>query len=1383
MTNPNDNQPQDLSRGIPKDNIIVGGGEMGALMRALDWPKTLMGSPEHWPQSLRTALSIMLDAYFPMYIAWGPDYIQFYNDGYRPILGSTKHPAALGLSSKETFAESWHIIGPMFDGVMEGKAIGSEEWMLPLDRHRYLEECFFNYSYSPIREEGGGVGGVLVVVTETTDRVLSERRLRTLRDLAFRTELNLTTKEIFYTAIETLQDNPADIPFAFLYLVGEVQFELAGNTDIAQNNRIAPSAIDFEDESGWPLRQVTTSGERLLIDDVEKRFGTFSSGLWPEPITKAIVLPVVMLGQEQAHAVLIVGISPRRAFDENYQNFLTLVVGQIATAVTKAHVFEEERKRTEALIELDRTKTEFFSNVSHEFRTPLTLMLNPLQELLSDDEGTLSAAQYQNVEIAQRNSLRLLKLVNTLLDFSSIQSNRIQAAFEPSDLAALTVDFASNFGSAFADVGLRLVVNCPPLPEMVYVDHDMWEKIVVNLLSNAFKFTFDGEIAISLRILAGHAELTVRDTGIGISPEALPHIFTRFYQVRGVRSRMVEGSGIGLALVYELVRFHGGNIVVTSTLDVGTTFTVTIPLGTAHLPQEQISPSLSTTQHASSYAQETLQLLSIAELASSSGVAEALAPNLDTGTFIPIPTAASDIRILVVDDNVDMRIYLRRLLERQYVVETVKDGLEALTFIHKNPPDLIITDVMMPNLDGFELLKQLRADYSTRGIPLILLSARAGQEARIEGVQAGADDYLTKPFAARELMASIESQLQLADLRLEVAQKERAAQIAIENIIEGITYPFYMLDRDWRFVYVNVHALEIWGEKRKNLIGKIIWDVFPPTNPNMLKLQTRLSQAISEQRSQSYENYSDTFTKGVKHWWEIDIYPSHTGTAVYFRDITERKDAEQLRQRLELVLENVNTGFLILDRNWRYIYANREAAAITNTANGTTREQLLQMTLEEAFPEIVGSYLHNQLKHSMDEQVFSVFEVYLEPYDIWLEYRLYPSSGDLAVFVTDITQRKKEEQDRTQLAATLETERQRLANIMATVPGVIWENQHIDELEEMKLVFISAYIETMLGYTVEEALAEPHFWLKIFHPDDAQQTFEAFYKVRQSRGSGVINFRALHKSGRVLDIQAIMITILKDDKPVGKRGVMMDVSERQRLMKAQTRYATMLRRSNEELQQFAYVASHDLQEPLRMVTSYLQILESRYSNSLDSDAHEFIGFAVDGAARMKALINDLLAYSRVDGAEKEFEEFDMQLALDKALVNTAIDIEDTGAIITADAMPSIKADRMQITQIFQNLISNAIKFQRGTNLPQVHIGVERKKDEWEFLVRDNGIGIAPQYRERIFVIFQRLNKKDEYPGTGIGLAICKKVVERHGGRMWVESTVGEGTTFYFTLPI
>lgn len=520
-----------------------------------------------------------------------------------------------------------------------------------------------------------------------------------------------------------------------------------------------------------------------------------------------------------------------------------------------------------------------------------------------------------------------------------------------------------------------------------------------------------------------------------------------------------------------------------------------------------------------------------------------------------------------------------------------------------------------------------------------------------------------------------------------------------------------------------------------------------------------------------------------EHYFTYSFSPIKEGREVYgVLMIATETTNQALSDRLETVLNNLDGAFTIFDHEMRYVYLNHQSSELARISTGLTRDEIIGKTVEEAYPELIGTRVYNELYNAQRQQVPIVFRIYRDVYKMWVEYRLYPGPDTLAVLMMDITQHIQEEKERLQLNTMLEEERQRLSNIIATVPGVIWENSHVDEREEMKLVFISAYVETMLGYTVEEALAEPHFWFRIFHPEDAQKTAEAFNKVRRSRGSGVINFRAIHKNGRVIDVQALMITILKDEKPIGKRGVMMDVSERQRLIEAQVRYATMLRRSNEELQQFAYVASHDLQEPLRMVTSYLQLIESRYASKLDSDAHEFIGFAVDGAARMKALINDLLAYSRVEGGEKIFEEFDSQLALNKALSDLSLKLEDSHSIVTYDPMPAIKADRTQITQLFQNLLSNAIKFQRPGNAPHVHIGVQRVNNEWQFSVQDNGIGIAPAYLDRIFIIFQRLHKKSEYPGTGIGLAICKKVVERHGGRIWVESTPGEGTTFYFTLP-
>jgi len=468
---------------------------------------------------------------------------------------------------------------------------------------------------------------------------------------------------------------------------------------------------------------------------------------------------------------LVVGLSPRLPFDDDYRGFLELAAGHIATAIANARGREAERRRAEALAELDRAKTAFFSNVSHELRTPLTLVLGPVEEAL--DEAA-EPAERQRLELIHRNALRLLRLVNTLLDFSRIEAGRVDASYELVDLPAYTAELASTFRSAFDRAGLVFEVDCPPLPGgiEVYVDRDMWEKVVFNLLSNAFKFTFEGVVRISVCAPDdARIELTVADSGIGIAPEELPRLFERFHRVQGARGRTQEGSGIGLALVHELVKLHGGNVRVDSELGRGSTFAVTVPAGRAHLPAERIGhlrALTSTALSAEPFVEEALRWLPDGELeGAGSWPIAAYRPDQAVA-------AARGARVLVVDDNSDMRDYLTRLLTPEYDVEAVADASSALEAVARRAPDLVLSDVMLPGCDGLGLLETLRANPATATVPVVLLSARAGEEAKVEGLRAGADDYLVKPFSARELLARAESHLRLAVLRAEVdAERER----------------------------------------------------------------------------------------------------------------------------------------------------------------------------------------------------------------------------------------------------------------------------------------------------------------------------------------------------------------------------------------------------------------------------------------------------------------------------------------------------------------------------------------------------------------------------------------------------------------------------------
>ena len=573
-------------------DLLAGSGEVRALMRARDWDATPLGSPVRWPSTLRAVVGVMLTSRFAMWMAWGPELTFLCNDAYLPTVG-VKRDWVIGSRSDKVWAEIWPDIGPRIAHVLStGEATWDEALLLYLERRGFAEETYHTFSYSPLADDAGRNAGMLCVVAEVTEKVIGERQLATLRDLGSRLAAASTRAEVMASVEVCLAEEPRDLPFALAYLVesGGKEAALAAAHGLKRNALAAPPVITLDGRDPfWPL-DVAAAGP-ALVSVPREAVANLRLDHWQQPPNQALIAPIVSAQGGSPLGFLVAGLNPHRAANADYRGFVELLAGQVSAAIVRADDFERARARVEALAEIDRAKTAFFSNVSHEFRTPLTLMLGPLEDALAE-AGALPEDQRQRLDVAHRNALRLLRLVNSLLDFSRIESGRVQASYRPTDLAALTADLAASFRSATDKVGLGLIVDTPPLSEPVYVDRDMWEKVVLNLLSNAFKFTFHGEIAVELREAQGQARLTVRDTGTGIPQTELPKLFDRFHRVEKARGRSFEGSGIGLALVQELVKLHGGQISVASELDRGSAFTVSIPLGSSHLPAERVEVDL-----------------------------------------------------------------------------------------------------------------------------------------------------------------------------------------------------------------------------------------------------------------------------------------------------------------------------------------------------------------------------------------------------------------------------------------------------------------------------------------------------------------------------------------------------------------------------------------------------------------------------------------------------------------------------------------------------------------------------------------------------------------------------------------------------------------------
>jgi PAS domain S-box-containing protein len=788
-----------------------GGGEVARDLLAIDWEATPLGDPQTWPISLQTMVRVILTSRFSMWMAWGPELTFFCNDAYRRDTLGKKYPWALGRPARQVWEEIWPEIGPRIERVIAtGEATWDEDLLLFLERSGYSEETYHTFSYSALPDEAGDTAGMLCVVSEVTDRVLAERRMSTLRDLG---DVTPGDDEIAFAgaACRQLERDPRSLPFTIVYLLDEDGgATLAGSAGIepghqAAPRRIPPGALD----APWPLAEAA-EGVTAIVEKIDEVFPELPSGAWALPPQTGLVAPIHAAAGSPPHGFLVIGLNRYRPLDVDTRVFAALIAQRLSAGLAAARSHVAERRRAEQLAELDRAKTVFFSNVSHELRTPLTLMLGPLQDALQET-GELGRAR---LELVHRNGLRLLKLVNALLDFAKLEAGRMRAEFRPLDLAAFTSQLAGTFRDAAARAGVELIVDCVRLPERVYADPDLWERIVLNLLSNAFKVTLQGTIAVRLRPLeAGGAELSVTDTGPGIAPEEIALLFQRFHRVRGATSRSNEGTGIGLALVKELAELHGGQVSVASVVGEGSTFSVRLPSGRGHLPSDQVRDDVdedSSPLLASLFVEEAIGWTSGEAVAEAEGARALSAEGIAAEAGHRLDVSRS--RLLIADDNADLRGYLRRLLEPYWEVEAVGDGAEALARIGADPPDLVITDVMMPGLDGFALLQAIRADPETRQLPVIMLSARAGEEASIEGLEAGADDYLPKPFSGRELLARVSAHLELSLVRRQAADEVRSERLRLEQTLQQLPMGVMLIDADsGEVVLVNDQVEAILG--------------------------------------------------------------------------------------------------------------------------------------------------------------------------------------------------------------------------------------------------------------------------------------------------------------------------------------------------------------------------------------------------------------------------------------------------------------------------------------------------------------------------------------------------------------------------------------------
>lgn len=1239
--------------------FLAGGGEMGQRIRNFDWAGNPLGRPEQWPQSLKTCIRIMLSSKQPIWIGWGSELTKLYNDAYIDIVRG-KHPHALGEPASVVWKDIWRDIEPLLSRAMlrdEGTYVESR--LLIMQRSGFPEETYYTFSYTPVLGDDGHPAGIICYNTADTERIINERALKTMQQLDTLGEKK-NEEAVFQQVARALTANPQDFPFAVIYKVSEdgtlaTRVAISG-VEAANHDRIESSIALQEAADGYEIMGQAVSQNKIAEGRNVGPWENLSKGSWDVSPRRLACIPIQAANKPYPTAVLAVGLNPYRKFDDAYRNFLQLIAERVALGIGNVMAYAEERRRLKALEELDKAKTLFFTNISHEFRTPLMLMLGPLEEMLKKEPSSLSDAEKAALEVTHRNALRLLKLVNTLLDFSRIESGRNEANFVLTDISDYTQNLASNFRSVIEKAGLRFEVLTEKNSAMACIDRQMWEKVVFNLLSNAFKYTLQGTITLTLRTEGGQVILTVRDTGVGIPEAELPRMFERFHRVQNSAGRTYEGTGIGLSLIKQLVTLHGGSISVESEVGVGSSFEVKIPFGNAHLPEAQVHDVNPDVEEAISdfYLREAETLL----VPESGG-------EVGPETGLPQKRTGRDV-VLIVDDNADMRRHITSLIGSNYDTLTAGNGLEALEKIRKCRPCLVLSDIMMPELDGVGLLKEVKQDPEIAQTPIILITARAGEESRIEGFEIGADDYLVKPFSTNELLARIKAQVRMSRTRKQTEDRLAGFLMQMPAAVAVVEGP------DFRCSLANEMFQTFAGLPASDLKGRPLTDALPQS----------LSQHLHGLFTQVYHS--------LVPW---------TGYEVFLK--WDHGDHHK-------------SGFFDI-----VIYPVKDD----------------------------GRNVRELMFHAVETTLQAEARVKLE---------------------------SSEKQFRT---------------LTETLPQLVWMTDAAG-----KLLFASGRWADYSGVVPQDESD----WRKVVHPDDYARVDRLWTQSLGSAHAYKLEVRLRNKLGDYRWHYGQGEPILSDaGEVVSWIGAFSDIHDQRmftdELEKKVEQRTQDLLNANKELESFNYVASHDLQEPLRKIQTFIHLIEK---SSFDGEASRaYFRKIYTSAQRMSELIQSVLTYSRLSKTGDMVENVDLNQLVEDIKTDFELLIEERQATVVGYGLPVVRGNQFQLNQLFSNLISNSLKF--STVPPVVTITYDRVeaselpgipleqagREYHRISVSDNGIGFEPEFREKIFMLFQRLHGKHEYAGTGIGLSIVKKIVEQHNGFIEAESIPGQGATFHIWLPV